>query len=542
MIFNKLSGEKAVKKIIARMRRLEGKIERLSSKRQKSCLDEYYLKKYEKDLDYQGKILEIYKNSAESDFKKRIALLGEERRREEILHGNLLSTVIAICLPIALYVFFNSFYSLLDSVMCATISATGVSDVAILAQIKNMVNAFGAGIAGGGAVIVSRYYGGGKMKEAREASGNCLTISLIASAFIAAVLIPLASVICRAVGCTGDDTGLYFSLQMLELAIVAVNTIFIGLEKVKGNSRRILILNISALVIKLLFNVTFIYLIKVDSIVWLEVSSIIAQGVILAFALSTIFSEKNALRVTKAELRPRRIYISPIMKLSIPIFFGKFVMNFGKFVVNLLSNIFYGAATEGLVVGALAVSNNLSGLITSPAQAFEEGESTIVSQNIGAGNYKRTVDAFVRVATVIMTFSMIGFILVRFVFLDDLANLFAGARLDDPDEAEKAALLVRYIKEIFVYDCLSIPTLAVTSSVLGILYGYGKTHLSTILNFSRIATRIITLTTLYYCGMNYTAVGVAMGISNIIIMTLSVIFLVIFFTKEQPMRKKNAVG
>ena len=529
-----------IKTAEARGRRLEGKIHRLSEKKELTYLDEYYLDKYRKELDYNGKILEIYNNSAKIDVKRELTLLGEARRRDEILHGNLLSTIIMICLPIAIYVFFNSFYSLLDSVMCATISAASVSDVAILAQIKNMVNAFGSGIAGGGAVLVSRYYGAGKMKEARNASGNCLTISLITSAFICIILIPLASIICRAVGCTGEDTGLYFSLQMLELAIVAVNTIFIGLEKVKGNSKRILILNVFALIIKLILNATFIYVIKVDTIVWLEVSSILAQGAILAFALSTVFSEKNALRVTRAELKPKRIYISPILKLSIPIFFGKFVMNCGKFVVNLLSNIFYGEATGGLVVGALAVSNNLSGLITSPAQAFEEGESTIVSQNIGAGNYKRTVDTFIRTSAVVMTFSMIGFILVRFVFLDDLASLFAGVRLDDPAEVEKAAMLVRYIKEVFVYDCLSIPTLAVTSSVLGILYGYGKTHLSTILNFSRIATRIITLTALYYAGMNYTAVGVAMGISNIIIMALSVIFCAIFMIKEKPLKKQNA--
>lgn len=232
-----------IKSTTAKGERLKRKIERLSSKKEPTHLDEYYLAKYKKDLEYNSRALDIYSRASEVDVKKELTLLGEARRRDEILHGNLLSTIIMICLPIAVYVFFNSFYSLIDSVMCATISAASVSDVAILAQIKNMVNAFGAGIAGGGAVLVSRYYGAGKMKEAREASGNCLTISLITSAFICIILIPLASVICRAVGCTGDDTGLYFSLQMLELAIVAVNTIFIGLEKVKGNSKRILVLN-----------------------------------------------------------------------------------------------------------------------------------------------------------------------------------------------------------------------------------------------------------------------------------------------------------
>lgn len=527
------------KSILQRIGRLKAKISLLEEKDEKNYLDEYYLEKYQKQLDYYGKILDIYKNFAEEEQKKELILLKEARRRDEILHGNLFSTIIMVCLPIALYVFFNSFYSLLDSVMCATISAASVSDVAILAQIKNMVNAFGSGIAGGGAVLVARFYGAGRFDKAKAASGNCLAVSLITSAFICIVLIPLANLICRWVGCTGDDTGLYFSLQMFELAVIAINTIFIGLEKVKGNSKRILGLNLMVLGIKMTLNIVFIYLIEVDSIVWLEVSSIIAQCSLLAYALSTLFSDKNALQIRRDDIRPRKEYISPILRLSIPVFLGKFVMNCGKFVVNLLSNIFYGEATHGLIVGALAVSNNLSGLITSPANAFEEGEASIVSQNIGAKNYRRTVEVFTRTAIIVMTFSMIGFILVRFVFLDDLANLFAATRSDNPTETLEGQLLVQYIKEVYVYDCLSIPTLGVTSCVLGILYGYGKTFLSTILNFSRIATRIITLTALFYAGMDYTAVGVAMGVSNIIIMALSIIFFVIFMLKENPLKKQE---
>ncbi len=525
--------------LLLKIERLNAKISRLEGKVEKNYLDEYYLEKYQKQVDYYGKILDIYNSYAEEEQKKELTLLKEARRRDEILHGNLFSTIIMVCLPIALYVFFNSFYSLLDSVMCATISAASVSDVAILSQIKNMVNAFGSGIAGGGAVLVSRYYGAGKFHKARAASGNCLAVSLITSAFISVVLIPLANLICRWVGCTGEDTGLYFSLQMFELAVVAINTIFIGLEKVKGNSKRILGLNLLVLGIKMTLNIVFIYIIQVDSIVWLEVSSILAQCSLLIYALSTFFSEKNALQIKRADIRPRKEYISPILRLSIPVFLGKFVMNCGKFVVNLLSNIFYGEATHGLIVGALAVSNNLSGLITSPANAFEEGESTIVSQNIGAGNYKRTVDVFLRTAIIVMTFSMIGFVLVRFVFLDDLANLFASTRSDNQAEALEGQLLVQYIKEVYVYDCLSIPTLGVTSCVLGILYGYGKTFLSTILNLSRIATRIITLILLFYLGMNYTAVGVAMGVSNIIIMALSILFFIIFMLRENPLKKQK---
>ena len=85
-----------------------------------------------------------------------------------------------------------------------------------------------------------------------------------------------------------------------------------------------------------------------------------------------------------------------------------------------------------------------------------------------------------------------------------------------------------YIKDIFVYDSLSIPALGLASALLGLLYGYGKTFLSTILNFSRIGIRIITLIICHSAGMGHEAAGVSMGISNILIGILSLIFLLIF--------------
>jgi hypothetical protein len=42
--------------------------------------------------------------------------------------------------------------------------------------------------------------------------------------------------------------------------------------------------------------------------------------------------------------------------------------------------------------------------------------------------------------------------------------------------------------------------------------------------------------------MDYTAVGVAMGVSNIIIMALSIIFFVIFMLKENPLKKQEMAG
>ena len=39
------------------------------------------------------------------------------RRRERILNGNLVMTIISICAPIFLYNLFNSFYAIIDAVV-----------------------------------------------------------------------------------------------------------------------------------------------------------------------------------------------------------------------------------------------------------------------------------------------------------------------------------------------------------------------------------------------------------------------------------------
>ncbi|UKI49008.1 MAG: hypothetical protein L6U99_09410 [Clostridium sp.] len=58
----------------------------------------------------------------------------------------------------------------LDSIICSAISASSVTTVSALSQVKNALSAFGAGIAGGGAIIVARHYGAGRIEEAKKNS------------------------------------------------------------------------------------------------------------------------------------------------------------------------------------------------------------------------------------------------------------------------------------------------------------------------------------------------------------------------------------
>lgn len=527
------SSEKAlnnINKLDNTILKLKIKIEKLNNKKEKNYLVQYKLKKYIDKLDYCNSLLQSFLTKSYEDACVDKVILKEKKQREQILYGSITKTILMICLPLAIYALFNSFYNLIDAMMASKIkdaaSASGainVSNVAIISQVKSMISAFGAGIAGGGAVLVSRYYGAGKIKDAQKTASNMTFVSLITSIIIIVLLVPLASVILKIaqVPIITADVVLYFRLILFELVLVSINSIFIGLEKIKGNSKKIFGLNIIVLIIKMVLNLTFVFGMKVDTIIYLEIATIVSQFSLFIYGVIIMLSKKNMLQISIKYMKPEAYYIVPILKLSLPIFLGKFVMSLGKTTVNAICGAYYSTATDGLITGALGVSNNLSGIVTNTTNVFEEGESTIVSQNIGNKNIKRTLQTFFKTLIMVAVISAIGFILVRFIFLDELVSLFNNSE----DESNMMSV---YIKDIFVYDSLSIPALGLASALLGLLYGYGKTFLSTILNFSRIGIRIITLIICHSAGMGHEAAGVSMGISNILIGILSLIFLLIF--------------
>ena len=225
----------------------------------------------------------------------------------------------------------------------------------------------------------------------------------------------------------------------------------------------------------------------------------------------------------------KKIYTGKILKLSIPIFFGKFVMSMGKVVVNGMCGAFWNKGNvdplmDGLIVGTLGVSNNISGLITSPTNSFEEGTSTIVSQNLGNQNIRRAVRTFWKSLIVVTIISVVGYVLLRFFLIDQITDLFTAVK-NQSESRERMETYKNMIKDIFVFDSLSIPSLGITAAILGLLYGFGQTRLSFFLNLSRIGSRIIILLICYYWtpfknDPTFCA-GLSMGISNIVILVVA---------------------
>lgn len=447
----------------------------------------------------------------------------DEKTRREILTGNLWKVVITITGPLFLYALFNAFFNLIDQVMVANIGDSSVSAVATISQIKQLISAMGMGLAGGGAIVVSRLYGAGKIEEAKKNANVTFTLGLIVCAIVLLICLPFSNLILQISQVPDDLIAIsegYFMLQLVEQALMVINNIFIGNEKSKGNTRIIFLSNIIAMLVKIAFNSLFIYGMQKTDLMWVEIASLIAQGTMFTIALYYLFRKKNIFQITLKGLSLKWMYVKKILLMSFPLFLGKFVISFGKVGVNAMCKM-YGSLT----VGALGISNNIGGVITNAGASFEDSQSSIVSQNLGNRNMKRTIKTFLVSLTYITIWTVFGYLCVRVFFEDAIINLFSTNNTSSE--------FTTMIKNIFFYDSLSIPALAINSVILGILYGYGQTFLATVNNLLRIGTRIITLWILqtYFPEIGSEAAGISMGISNIAIAIFAIIIFVIFMIK-----------
>ena len=451
------------------------------------------------------------------------------RRRERILNGNLVGAIISICAPIFLYNLFNSFYSVIDAVVVARIDPTSVSAVAMLSQIQHLLSSLGAGVAAGGGILVARLFGAGDMDDARFHSNQVISLSCIIVSVLLAVCVPCALPIMRLSGVPDEliaiGTG-YFIVQILSLAFMFFNSVFMAMEKAKGNTKIMFWLNILAMIIKLSLSILFVWVLEKTDIMWVAIATMIGQAVMFVILLFMMLARDNVFAIRFSEFKLRADVCKKIFAISFPIFLGKFIFSFGKVSVNGMCKA-YGP----LVVGALGVSNNVNGLATNPINAFEEGTSTIISQNLGANNMKRAMKTFKYSFIMAGGLGIVGYILIRFLLQDQIIGLYNQNEL-----AEGAAEFIELIKSIHRYDSLSILALAVNAAVLGVLYGFGKTKMTMILNISRVflfRIPILWYLQTFHKEIGAEAAGLSMGISNICIALASIGCLIFFLLKQK---------
>jgi len=440
-----------------------------------------------------------------------------KKRRLYILEGNLWKVILFLSTPLAIYGLFNYLYGFFDLVLVSTIGSHEVASVVFIDEIKSAIMAFGGGIAVGGTVIVARFYGAGQIDEARKHASIAFTLVFLVSLSVVLLTLIFGRNILLLLNAPEEviETGLgYFYIQMASTALMAINSVFIGLEKAKGNTTSILILNIIAMTIKLILSLIFVFILH-QGTTYVALATLISQGLLMVIALFVMFGKSNPFQMRWHEIRLKSSYIMPILAISIPVFTGKFLFSFGKVLVNSMAAV-YGP----LAVAAFGIAMKLGGAPGSISLVFEESETSIVSQNLGNHRLDRAMKTFFISHVYALIVAIIGLILINH-YMDQLLPLFTQ---------NQDVIFKEMIKDIYFWEKFSTLTSTSIAIITGLFIGFKYSKIALLLNVVRLFVfRLPLLWILQEMRIGYVALGFVMFYSNLATMILAFIILFIFY-------------
>jgi Na+-driven multidrug efflux pump len=450
----------------------------------------------------------------------------QERLRELIISGNMWKAIFVIVVPLILYNYSNYLYGIYDTITVSINNIGSVDDIVILSQINNMISTLGGAYTVGGAIIIARKYGAGFYEDAKKTANNLFFSAIILSAILIFIFIPFGIPFLKLLATPDsviNNSINYYYIQILTLSVVIMNNTFIAIEKSKGNTKNIMLLNIGVIVIKVGLTTFFVYsgLFNNVNATYLATSTLLAQLFLLFYGLFILFNKNNVFKISFKYLKQLSwVTIKPIIVISIPIFVGKFLFSFGKVYVNSQAAIFYSSAA----VGALGISNTIAGAVTNITSSIEDGTATIISQNIGNHKEKRAIDIYKKSLLLCILIGLVGTTLIT-IYARDLAVFFAQK---DPVKQEM-------INRINYYERFSIVMLGIEASSLGLLYGFGKTKFPMLVSMMRLfAFRIPPLLFMYHVlHVGYESTGIAMMVSNASSGLLALIIAIKFIRKRK---------
>ncbi|MBQ8353837.1 MAG: MATE family efflux transporter [Spirochaetaceae bacterium] len=442
----------------------------------------------------------------------------EQQRREFILNGNLYSVVPYICIPLALYQGFNWLFKVIDNIMASHISSTTVSAVAYLSQVNQIILAIGTGLATGGSIIISRFYGAGNYDKVKRFVNSLFSMCTLISLVIM-MMAPFSRQILRFFGTPEVliDEGLgYFVLGLLDIIIIFFNTIYIAIERSRGNSKRILVINVLSMIIKVILTGLFVYVFNFG-INMIAVAGIIANLFITIPGFLILSFNDSPFKFKARYWLFKKEDSLPTVKLGFPVITEKIAFAAGKIAVNSMSAA-YGAET----VGALGITNNISGIVTMLQNGFQEGCSSIISQNIGANKLDRALKTFRVTLLYNVIIGVVGYTLTM-IFLPQLARLFA------PEDKAFAEMICF----IYQYEAAGIIPLGINATAMAFLYGFGYTKLTLCVNFCRVLVFRVPLLWIivHFTNLGIEAMGIVMCVSNILVSIMSGIIVGVLYYK-----------
>lgn len=311
----------------------------------------------------------------------------KEKKEVNLTEGSIIGGLVAFAVPLFLGQLLQQFYNMADAWVVGNFSTNDAfAAVSMASNLTFVVIGLFNGIAIGGGVVISRYFGAKNEEQTSLAIHTNLLFGIIAGILSTAaglLMVPLLLEWMNTPDSVMPHALDYFNIYFAGVStVIMYNTCMAVMRSVGDSVRPLYYLMISSLV-----NVV-LDLVFVAGFGWgaggAAFATVIAQGLSVALCLVRMCSGKDSIKIRLSDFRFHKDTMTRIIRQGLPGGIQNTVNSIGNMVVQSCINTFGAYAISGY--GAF---HKVEGIAFLPIMSMSMALPTFVSQNLGAGEVER---------------------------------------------------------------------------------------------------------------------------------------------------------
>ncbi len=449
----------------------------------------------------------------------------------KLTEGSILKSLITLAIPIIFANILQTAYQLTDTFWVGKLGPSAVASVSISFPIMFLFISLGGGLAMAGTILVAQYKGMNDKKSVNHITSQTLLLIVFAS-----IILSVAGYLATPflVGLMKADSSVfvgavsYMRISFAGLIFMFVYMVFQSLMRGVGNVKTPMYIVLGTVVLNLVLDPLFIFgygFIPAYGVSGAAAASIGTQALSAIIGILILLRGKYQIKLHTKDLVPDFKLIKKMFSIGLPSSIEQSTRALGMTVMTFLV-AFFGTTT----LAAYGIGSRILMFVIIPALGLSTAASTLVGQNIGAGQVdraERITKLSVRLGFIILT--IVGIIV--FIFAEQISAVFIPG---EPAVIEMSTLFIKVMALTFGFIGIQMP-------LNGAFRGSGNTMVSMILSIVSLWILRFPLAYLLSVHTSLKEVGIwlAFPIANIVAAFVTVIWFMSGSWKKKKIIKKT---
>ncbi len=315
-------------------------------------------------------------------------MFGKRKKNEvNLTEGSIVGGLISFAIPLFLGQLLQQFYNMADAWVVGNFASNDAfAAVSLASNLSFVVIGLFNGIALGGGVVISRYYGAKNEEQTNLAIHTNLLFGILAgllSTIVGLLLVPTLLQWMNTPESVMPHALDYFNMYFAGVSTVIMYNTCMSIMRAVGDSVRPLYYLLISSVVNVVLDLVF-----VAGFGWgaggAAFATVLAQGLSVFLCLVRMYSGKDSIEIRLSYFKFEKEAMAKIIRQGLPGGIQNTVNSIGNMVVQSCINTFGAFAISGY--GAF---HKVEGIAFLPIMSMCMALPTFVSQNLGAGEVER---------------------------------------------------------------------------------------------------------------------------------------------------------